>query len=248
MSAHASSSAGPPTTQVGDGISAPTGVWTFGGDTPSGFEGHVARSIPAYHECHDLILDLAEELVPAGGRCYDLGCSTGALTARLAERLAPRGVEIVAVDREPGMIEMAAERLARHPSVRFVTSPLESLTLEPADLAVCFYTLQFTTPRQRPSILSSLHQALAPHGALILFEKVLASTARGQRVTEGVYFEHKRRQGFSNDEIVEKGRSLRGILQPLPAEQNRTLLQVAGFTEVLHVFRWMCFDGVVAYA
>ena len=88
--------------QVGSGIRAPGGVWTFGDDTPRGFDKHVAGSIPVYAECHELVLDIADQLVPPGGRCYDLGCSTGALTARLAERLAPRGAEVIGIDREPG--------------------------------------------------------------------------------------------------------------------------------------------------
>ena len=63
---------------------------------------------------------------------------------------------------------------------------------------------------------------------------------------DGVYLEFKRRQGFSNEEIAEKARSLRGVLQPLSAEENEAMLRRAGFGEVARVFRWMAFDGVLA--
>ena len=89
-------------------------------------------------------------------------------------------------------------------------------------------------------------RALEPAGTLILFEKVLAPTARLQDVGEGVYFEFKRRRGFSNEEIAEKTRSLRGLLQPLSAEENEAMLRRAGFAEIARVFRWMAFDGVIA--
>ena len=234
--------------EVGSGVHAPGGVWTFGGDTPGGFDGHVASSIPAYGECHELVLDIADQLVPPGGRCYDLGCSTGALTARLAERLGPRGAEVIGVDREPGMIEAAAERCTGLSSVRFDVSALENAEIEPADLAVSFYTLQFVPLRQRQAVLARIQRALAPAGALILFEKILASTANAQDVSVGVYSDFKRRHGFTDDEIAAKARSLRGVLQPLPAEQNYAMLGRAGFTELIQVFRWMIFDGVIAYA
>ena len=233
---------------MGDGIDMPDGVWTFGGTTPSGFDSHIARSIPGYHDCHELILDIADELVPARGRCYDLGCSTGALTARLAERLGQRGVEVIGVDREPAMIERAAERCAGLPAARVMAGAMEQLAVEPADLVICVYSLQFVAPRHRAQVLGRLHAALEPEGALILFEKVLAPSARAQSVADQALFEFKRRRGFSNDEIAEKARGLRGVLQPFTASQNYALLRDAGFREITHVFRWLTFDGVIAFA
>jgi len=234
--------------EVGSGIRAPGGVWTFGEDTPRRFDDHVAGSIPAYAECHELVVDIADQLVPPGGRCYDLGCSTGALTARLAGLLAPRGAEVIGVDREPGMIKAATERCSGLASVRFEVSALEDANIETADLAVCFYTLQFVPRRQRQAVLTRIHRALAPAGALILFEKILAPTAHAQDLSVGVYADFKRRRGFTDDEIAAKARSLRGVLQPLPAEQNDAMLRRGGFTELVRVFRWMIFDGVIAYA
>jgi hypothetical protein len=37
-------------------------------------------------------------------------------------------------------------------------------------------------------------------------------------------------------------------LQPLTASENHELLRNAGFSEIMHVFRWLMFDGVVARA
>lgn len=234
--------------RVGDGIRTLAGSWTFGGEVPAAFDSHVERSVPAYHECHAMIADLADQLVPAGGRCYDLGCSTGALTALLAERLAPRRAEVVGVDREPDMVRQAAERCAQLSGVRLLTSGVEELELEPADLVVSYYTLQFVPLRVRREVLESIRRALAPAGALILFEKVLAPTARSQEVAVGAYHDWKRGQGFSDDEIAAKARSIRGVLQPLSPAENEAMLRRAGFGDVMHVFRWVLFEGVVAWA
>ena len=80
----------------------------------------------------------------------------------------------------------------------------------------------------------------------MLFEKVLAETPLFEDMAEGIYLEFKRRQGFSNDEIVEKTRSLRGVLQPLSASDNEALLRQAGFAQMMRIFRWVVFDGLVA--
>lgn len=234
--------------EVGDGIHTLAGSWTFGGRVPDAFDTHVARSVPAYAECHELVADLADQLLPAGGRCYDLGCSTGTLTALLADRLAPRRGEIIGVDREPDMIRLAAERCAELPAVRFETVALEELELEPADLVISFYTLQFVPVRSRRKVVERIHQALKPAGAMILFEKVLAPTARTQEIATGAYFDWKRRQGFSENEIAAKAHSIRGVLAPLTPEENREMLLQAGFAEAMQVFRWVLFEGIVAYA
>lgn len=233
---------------VGDGIHSLAGSWTFGGEVPQAFDSHVARSIPAYEACHQLIADLAEQVLPAGGRCYDLGCSTGTLTALLAERLAPRRAELIGVDREPGMIKLASERCTGLSSVRFVTAGLEELELEPADLVVCFYTLQFVPLRVRQQVVKRMHRALEPGGAMILFEKVLAPTARTHEVAVGAYLDWKRSQGFSDEEIAAKARSIRGVLQSQTPRENEEMLRRAGFRDTMQVFRWVLFDGLIAYA
>ena len=180
---------------VGDGIEAENGAWTFGSATPAAFDGHVVRSVPFYEACHELVVDLADHLVRRGGRCYDLGCSTGSLTQRLAIRLAPRGAEVIGVDRESGMVALAAERCGGR--ARFQTQALENLQLEPADLLVAFYTLQFVPLPSRQQVVDKLRASLGPGGALILFEKVLSSSARGQAISAEIYRDWKLRQGFT---------------------------------------------------
>ena len=100
-----------------------TGAWSFGGETPPGFDDHVSRSIPWYAACHELVVELADHLVPAHGRCYELGCSTGTLTALLARRLEPREAEVIGLDAEPGMLELARERCAALQNVSRMLMP-----------------------------------------------------------------------------------------------------------------------------
>jgi len=236
------------TPHVGDGITTMAGSWTFGGEVPAAFDSHVSRSVPAYADGQEMIADIAEQVVPHGGRIYDLGCSTGTLTALLAERLAPRRIELIGVDRERGMIERAEERCAHLPTVRFETASLQELTLEPADMVVSYYTLQFVPLRARAEIVARIHAALVPGGSFVLFEKVLASGARNQEMAIGAYSDWKRRQGFGDEEIAAKSRSIRGVLQPLSPAENEAMLLGAGFGEMMYVFRWVLFEGLIARA
>lgn len=223
-------------------------MWTFGGQTPLTFEEHVRESVPAYAESHQLILDLAIQVCAPGSRCYDLGCSTGTLTRQLQARLAPRGVEVIGADRDPEMIAQATRLTDEASPPRFLVAAVEEMKFEPAALAICFYTLQFVDRQHRQDVLRRLHDALTPGGALILFEKTMSETGREQDLAETAYVEFKRRNGFSNSEIIEKRRSLQGILQPVTARENRQMLRQAGFTEITQIFRWLMFDGVVARA
>ena len=52
-------------------------------------------------------------------------------------------------------------------------------------MIVSYYTLQFVPLRARGALVARIHDALAPGGTLVLFEKVLASSARNQATAEG---------------------------------------------------------------
>ena len=225
----------------------PTGAWTFGGDTPPGFDDHVQRSIPWYAAGHQLVVELADHVVPVGGRCYELGCSTGTLTALLAARLEPRRAEVIGIDAEPGMIAVARGRFAGHPGLGFEVARLEAFDPGPADLIVSYYTLQFVRVRDRRPLLERVRRALEPAGALLLFEKVLLPPARVQDFAAAIYHDWKRRQGFSDAEVAAKERSLRGVLTPQTHDENLALLAEAGFGDTVAIFRWLNWEGLLVW-
>jgi tRNA (cmo5U34)-methyltransferase len=229
---------------VGDGLAAVSGGWTFGSATAAVFDEHAVRSIPQYASSHTLVVDLVDTLVRRGGLCYDLGCSTGTLTLRLAERLAARDARVIGVDREPEMVARASTRVGTQAEV--VRGELETIELEPASALVAFYTLQFVPLPSRARVVERLRGVLEPGGALILFEKVLAESGREQVVYDELYREWKAAQGFDQDEITSKAQSLRGVLVPQTSSANRAMLLAAGFAQVEPVFRWLGWEGVVA--
>ncbi len=231
---------------IGDGIHVDPGAWSFSGEVVDNFDVHVARSVPFYTHTHRLIEQLSDRFVTSGSRVYDLGCSTGALTVRLAHRHRERDIELVAVDREPRMVAVARDRSAAYPSVTALEADLVELELHPADLVVAHYTLQFVMPAARPGVFERIARALDHRGAFLMFEKVRSSDKRVDALTAGMYYDWKRSQGYSHAEIAAKTRSLEGVLEPFTPEQNRDFLRTAGFKTVFAVYRWLNWEGLVA--
>jgi tRNA (cmo5U34)-methyltransferase len=236
------------TASVGDGIRAAPGSWSFGGVVAESFDVHVARSVPYYNETHRLIERLGDEFLAAGSRGYDLGCSTGALTARLAARHRERPIELLGVDREPQMVAEARARCAAYRSVTIAEADLTDFDLLPADLVVAHYTLHFVPPDARAGVVERIAGALEGGGALLLFEKVKSPDPRLDDLISELYHDWKRAQGYNDAEIAAKARSLDGVLEPFTPEQNRDLLANAGFTRLTTVYRWLNWEGILALA
>jgi len=65
-------------------------------------------------------------------------------------------------------------------------------------------------------------------GAFLYFEKVRPPDARFQDIMTGIYNEYKLEQGYSPDEIIQKSRSLKGVLEPFSTQGNIDMLPRAG--------------------
>jgi len=102
---------------VGDAIAAANARWDFAGDVAKGFDSHIERSVPGYREVHELIASMSDFFVRDGSLVYELGCSTGTLTAMLGERHSDRDVTVVGVDREPEMVTVAQQRTEHLPAL-----------------------------------------------------------------------------------------------------------------------------------
>ncbi|MGI5128656.1 class I SAM-dependent methyltransferase [Pseudonocardia sp. CA-107938] len=96
-----------------------------------------------------------------GDEVGDIGCGTGRLTPFLAAHgLAPRGVDL-----SPGMIDVARRE---HPGVPFEVADVRALPFPDASLAgvVCWYSLMYLPPAQRPLAFAELARVVRPGGYL----------------------------------------------------------------------------------
>lgn len=101
--------------------------------------------------------------LPAGATVLDVGCGTGEITARLAEKYPD--ASFVGVDLEEPHLERARARCAEFGSrVRFETGDALSLSYDDAsfDLVVCRHLLQAVPDAQR--VLTEIRRVLKPGG------------------------------------------------------------------------------------
>ncbi len=232
---------------TGQNITAGEADWTFGGQTPGAFTEHIQQSVPFYDTGHELVAKLSDYFVKNQSVCYDLGTSTGVLAGKLARRHTRRpGTQWVGIDIEPAMIQQARAENGGLDNIEFV---VDDITLYPylsSDLITAYYTIQFVPPAVRQDLFNRVFKALNWGGAFILFEKVRACDARFQDIIQTLYTDYKLDQGYSPTEIINKARSLKGILEPFSTQGNLDLLKRAGFVDLITVFKYLCFEGFLA--
>ena len=120
------------------------------------------------------------------------------------------------------------------------------MDLEKADMIISYYTIQFIKPRERQLIFDKIYDSLNWGGAFVLFEKVRGTDARFQDIFTALYNDYKLEQGFTKEEIFDKTRSLKGVLEPFSTQGNLDLLQRAGFKDVVSIMKYVCFEGFLA--
>lgn len=94
----------------------------------------------------------------------DLGCGTGVLAAAVA----PWVRRVVAVDREPEMLEAASARLGRSAGIELRRGELESLPVEDGELDVAFLVLVLHLVPDPRRVLAEAARALRPGGVLVV--------------------------------------------------------------------------------
>lgn len=232
---------------VGDGIQGVNSQWSFGGAVPQNFTEHVRRSVPLYDEGHALICCISDYFVQPKSLVYDLGTSTGQLLGRLASRHDSKpGVTFVGIDQEEGMIAQARKNVSHYSNVRLEVGNINLFHYEACDLIVSCYTIQFVPPRIRQDLINKIYNSLNWGGAFLLFEKIRAPDARFQDLCTGIYTDFKLENGFCAEEIVNKTRSLKGVLEPFSTEGNLDLMRRAGFVDIMTVMKYVPFEGFLA--
>ena len=232
---------------TGDDIHSESGLWTFGGKTPSKFDEHVSKSVPLYFEGHDLICALAEFMVPSNGKVLHIGSSTGVLTNKIAKQLDSRNPEIIGLEIEKDMIKEALSRV-NHKNIIYLNEDINNYELveNEFNLIVSYYTIQFVHPSLRQLLIDRIYRSLKWGGAFIMFEKVRGSDARFQDILNISYQDFKIKQGYTSTNILEKQKSLKSILEPFSRKGNIDMLNRAGFIDIETVQRYLCFEGFLS--
>jgi len=231
---------------VDKNIRAENAGWNFH-DMADDFDEHVRKSVPLYDEGHELICQLGDFFLPEGATVTELGVSTGALAEKFLKHNARRSdIRFIGIDRVQSMTDKASDRFAKDSRVDIILDDIGTTPFEKSAIIISYYTIQFVRPRVRQEIFNRIYEALEWGGAFLLFEKVRGPDARFQDITSQIYQEYKLKQNFTEAEILNKQRSLKGILEPFSTQGNLDLLARAGFTDIMTIMKWVCFEGFLA--
>lgn len=232
---------------VDETITAVPGEWRFDEEVSKAFDSHVRKSVPFYDELQRMVVELSEYFVSDGSVIYDLGSSTGETLYRLATYHAGKeNLQLIGVEVSDSMIE-EARRKVTSTNVRFRHSNILDIEFSPPpDLVTSLFTLQFLRLAERRRLLERLADAMVEGGALLLVEKTRGDNSEFEDIWTELYWDFKRRNGLTPEQVLEKAGSLRGVLNPLTQKENLLMLQQSGFDRVEPFFKWYNWTGFIA--
>lgn len=223
--------------------------WEFDESVADVFDDMLRRSIPQYEIMRAAVNEVARRFAKPQTAIIDLGCSRGETLAPLISEFGD-SCKYVACDVSKPMLEVCRERYAELIDAGVVDVRECDLRQDfppgRASVILSVLTLQFTPIEYRRRIIEAARAQIVDGGAFILVEKVFGRSAVLDRLLEDIYLQFKAKNGYTQEEIARKKLSLEGVLVPLDAGQNYTMLKESGFRSVECFWRWMNFAAWVA--
>lgn len=221
------------------------GKWKFDENVTKVFGDMLSRSIPDYDMMRELVFKIGKNFIKEGSTIVDMGCSNGLSIEEFIKAFPQNCFHLL--DVSVPMLDACKDRFSDHPLVFVRNNDLRNgLPIRNFDLALSILTLQFTPIEYRQSILQDVYDKLNEGGAFILVEKVLGNSSRIDNLFVKEYYNMKKDNGYTQEQIANKRKSLEGVLVPLTASFNEHLLHQVGFKYVDCFFRCLNFSGWIA--
>lgn len=228
----------------------PSDKWIFNQEVTTVFDDMLERSIPDYFNMRALVNDLTSKYVQNESSVLDLGCSTGGaikdVIASVQQEVVFIGVEIS----EP-MREQAKKNLQKFidtKQVKIINCDLrEDFPISSNSVVLSILTIQFIPIEHRQKIISNIYESLLSGGVFIFVEKILGNDSIGNSMLEDLYYQLKGENGYTEEQIRAKRKSLEGILVPVTADWNMEMMSKAGFTNIQQFWQQLNFAGWVGF-
>ena len=221
------------------------GSWTFGGNIPFIFEKHIERSVPDYLYTHDLIVDLSQFFLFEGSTCIDIGCSTGNLIAKIIKNSSKKNLKFIGIEPELKMVNLCKKNIRSNKlkNVKIVAKSSEDYSFKKADLIISHYTIQFIRPFNRQRVFNKIYKSLSYGGAFLFFEKIRGNDSKFESILSSLLLDFKEKKKFNSKEILNKSKSIRGVLEPLKDKENINFLKKSGFKKIETIRQKINFKG-----
>jgi tRNA (cmo5U34)-methyltransferase len=213
------------------------------------FPDMIQRSVPGYLQIIDSMGDIAAKVVQPQTNVYDLGCSLGAVSISMRQRLESFDCQMLAVDNSEAMLKQArlcVQKFKSSKPIEMMCQNIEDTLIHNASLVVLNFTLQFIAPEQRQALIDKIYQGLVPGGALIVSEKLRFAENDIHALLDDLHINFKRANGYSDLEISQKRTAIENVMKPDTLEMHEQRFQAAGFTQAKTWFQCFNFASMVA--
>lgn len=223
--------------------------WAFDDEVTRVFDDMLQRSIPQYDVMRKAVFDVAAPFVRPGSDIVDLGASRGESLAPFVFKFGAYN-HFYGVEVSQPMLAALRDRFSGYTTpgvVNILDLDLrENYPPALASVTLSILTMMFIPLDRRQALVQMVYDHTIEGGVFVMVEKVLGATARLDDLMVSTYYQRKREEGYTDDEIERKRLSLQGVLVPVMAEWNECLLHSAGFSQVDCFWRWMNFAGWLA--
>lgn len=214
--------------------------WKFDSKVTDVFDEMLERSIPDYLGMRRNTTELALRFAQAGTSIVDLGCSRGTGLKPIIDVLGKANTYIGVEVSEP-MIEVAKAKIPE--------ADIQNLDLRDAypnakaSVTLSILTLQFIPIEYRQKIIANIFKNTVEGGIFLFVEKILGADSYADELLVNTYLDRKGENGYTQEQITAKRRSLEGVLVPVTSEWNADLLNRAGFNHIDCYWRHLNFAG-----
>ncbi|MBL0687731.1 MAG: carboxy-S-adenosyl-L-methionine synthase CmoA [Sulfurospirillum sp.] len=201
------------------------------------FDDMLERSIPFYKEVIVLIGDLIKIHCKEDAKILDLGCSTANLLLYLYKK--SNKFNLIGIDNSEAMIKNAHKKIVAYgANIELINADITKNFFNSNDVIVANYMLQFIRPLGRDRFVKKIYDSLKDCGIFIFSEKIIFEDKVLNKEMIDMYYEFKKKQGYSEFEISQKREALENVLVPYTEEENKNMILTAGFSSVESIFKY----------
>ena len=216
--------------------------WRFDKEMVDNFDDHVKKSVPLYEEFHKDIINMSVYFSQKNTKIIDIGTSTGVLLNDLYNINKHRNMECIGIDIETDMIE---ECNNRYNNLKFEVCDALDFDYTNSSIITSVLTLQFINKKERKEIIKKIHNEMNEDGSLFIVEKIKNNIPDIHDIYNDIYYDFKR-NNLTDEDVLDKNVSLRGVMKPLTLQDNIQILKNVGFNKIDIFMKYNNFVGLLA--
>ena len=177
------------------------------------FNSHVREQLPFYEMLTNAVTMIVRNYLPENGLVYDIGASTGNITANIKDFAISRNAFVHSIERSEEM----AKTWGGYGNIH--TANAIDFDYQEFDICICFLVLMFLSIEERKNLLIKLKSKLKQGGIIIVVDKLLVDGGYFGTVMRRLTLDWKLKNGSTPEQIITKELSLSGVQRPMTKDE-----------------------------